>query len=180
MRGGQVWSEGQVIGERAVEPSREGRVVDEVPPGVAEESARVSDALTGDVLAQGGAYGESVVGDAASVARFRPILAALPTTNAGPPVDDTAQDVLADLPHSPEQVRPQTAEEETDRFLIGLKVALALGWLAGVALSPAALGSRVLWRRAERRTPPFQGHPPGGAGAGEAPGGGGEEKGTTS
>jgi hypothetical protein len=147
MRAGQVWSEGQAIGERGLEVSRGDGLVDEVETVGTQGSAPVAAALVSDALAQGGLVGEHDPGIEQSP-HFSPA--------ATPAVDGGAQEGRASLAPSG-QVRPQPAEEETGLPSHGPKLAPVLGLLSEMALSSAALGSLVLWRwrRAERDRPPL-------------------------
>src|SRR5216683_730953 len=100
MRAGQVWSEGQTIGERAIELSRAEAAVDESEAGAVTGTALVSDAVVPEGLMseRGPSLEESL--------------------RLGPPaasVEDAAQNVPANLTAPPGQVRPQPVEEETGR-----------------------------------------------------------------
>ena len=164
MRAGQVWSEGQTIGERAIELSRAEAAVDEAE---AVTGVPVAELARVPVLAETGtlassATGVALVSDAVVpeglMSERGPSLEE--SLRIGPPaasVEDAAQNVPANLTAPPGQVRPQPVEEETGRAPSALEPAPLLGWLSDMALSSAALGSLVVWhwRRAERNSPPL-------------------------
>jgi hypothetical protein len=140
MRAGQVWSEGQAIGERGIELSRAESAVDETAPAAVDGGALVSDVVVAEgLMSERGP-------------RLEESLLLNPT--AVPTIEDAPQAVHADLA-PPGQVRPRPVEDETGRPPSVLEPGPALGWLSDMALSSAALGSLVLWHwhRAERNRP---------------------------
>jgi hypothetical protein len=155
MRAGQVWSEGQTIGERAIELSRAEAAVDDAE---AEAGAVTGAALVSDAVVSEGLMSERDASLEESLRLGPPAASETGVRGQGSGVRGQGLAVGGGQGDSSSQTsNPYHLTPNPYPPIPVLEPAPLLGWLSDMALSSAALGSLVVWhwRRAERNSPPL-------------------------